>query len=166
MWGITAYSRWCSNTNTASSVTVAYFTMIHYQCQQWLRFRALAFAVHMICGWQNCCRWRFEEGGLVLPAHYVMSMNQRRAPEIILFTGLWSEASRVFHLNSATKQSLKRIAFISIYLRHSFGVLLVFTAFAYPDTVGFSAIYCHDSPTSLQTQCWCTWQLKSNPIEV
>lgn len=74
------------HTNPALSVTVAYFRMIHYLCQQWLRFRALAFVVHMICGWQNCCWWRFgrDKGGgkkdergrawLIVPAYYLKLM--------------------------------------------------------------------------------------------
>lgn len=156
------YSILCSNTNTASSVTVAYFTMIHYQCQQWLRFRALAFAVHMMCGWQNCCRWRFEGGGAHSPSTLcnVHESKERTRNHSVHTTLIWGTSS--FSFKFSCKTSLKRIAFISIYLRHSFGVLLVFTAFAYPDTVGFSAIRCHDSPTSLQTQCWCTWQSKSS----
>lgn len=38
------------DTKPALSATVADFSMIHYLCQQRLKFKALAFVVHMICG--------------------------------------------------------------------------------------------------------------------
>lgn len=163
-----------------------YFSMIHNLCLQWLRFWALVFVVHMICEWQNCCRWRFErdkgkgrrtrEGACGTHTLSILFKDDGSSPEseersrdcYFHLTQASAGEGLVFHFNPCCKTVIEAYSF---HLHLSPLLLSLWSAACLPSVcASWHCWFLYDILSGILVlivaHCWCTWQLNSNPKEV